>query len=115
MNKKFLISALFLSVLFITCGNDGTIDDDENEITLTENNYFYEGELYSQHLTTEVEELDETIAELEDIIENQQGDENTQAQLDEAIQLRDNIKVEIAAIPSTQARIILPPRPPCPV
>lgn len=115
MNKKIQLSALFLSVLFISCGNDDDNDNNDNEITFTENNYFYEGELYSQYLTNEVEELDETIAELEDIIENQQGTEETQAQLDEAIQLRDNINIEIEAVPSTEARIILPPRPPCPV
>lgn len=113
MNKKLQLSALFLSVLFIACGNDD--DNNENKITLTENNYFYEGELYSQYLTIEIEELDETIAELEDIIENQQGDEDTQAQLDEAIQLRANIKAEVADIVSIKVGGIIPPMPPCPV
>lgn len=113
MNKKLQLSVLFLSILFIACGNDD--DNNEKEVTITENNYFYEGELYSQHLTNKVEELDETIAELEDIIENQQGDENTQEQLDEAVQLRDNLKVEIADIVSIKGGGIIPPMPPCPV
>lgn len=113
MNKKIL-STLILSVLFFACGDDG-FNEDENEITFKENNYFYEGELYSQYLTSEIEELDETIAELEDIIENQQGDENTQEELDEAIQLRDNIKIEIADIVSIKVGGIIPPMPPCPV
>lgn len=83
MTKNLQLLSLFLSALLIVCGNNFGNNDNENEIALTE-------------------ERHETMAELEDIIENQHEDGATQARLNQAIL-------------SKQIRIIIPPMPPCPV
>ncbi|MCW5516894.1 hypothetical protein [Muriicola sp. Z0-33] len=84
------------------------------EIKITDNNYVYEGEIYQLYLSSELLAVDTTIQELEAIINNNQGNEETQAALEEAIENKEAINVKLAGIPDIVALGIVPPRPPCP-
>ncbi len=114
MNKKFLISALFLSVLFIACGNDGNTDDDngnnDNEpIVLTENNFIYEGDLQTHLLNHKIDSLDAKIDEYEGILAQEPNDTETQSELDEAIQIKDGYVETVAELNSLAALLPIPP------
>src|SRR5690606_99841 len=115
MNKKFLISVLFLSVLFIACGNDGNTDDDDNgnndnePIVLTENNFIYEGDLQTHFLNHKIDSLDVKIEEYEEILAQEPNDTETQSELDEAIQIKEGYVETVAELSSLAALLPVPP------
>ncbi len=115
MKTKLLIASTFV-LLLTACIKDYHGGGQEEEIIFTEKNYIYEGDLYRISLETEIEELDMTIQELEDIIANNQGNEKTEEQLKDANVQRNFLKEEIQSIVSLEqvGLRIPPPPPPCP-
>ncbi|MCW5516893.1 hypothetical protein [Muriicola sp. Z0-33] len=105
--------ALILCVLLSSCIKD-YLGGGKNGIELTETNYVYEGGLYQLYLTAAIDDITIVINDLEDIIKNNQGDAQTQADLDEAIEERENLSGELQDIIDIVARGIVPPPPPCP-
>ncbi len=115
MKTKLLIVSAFV-LLLTACIKDYHGGGQEEEIIFTEKNYIYEGDLYRLALETDIEALDVTIQELEDIIANNQGDENTGQQLEEANEQRSFLTEELQSILSLEqvGLRIPPPPPPCP-
>lgn len=116
MKTKFtlLVLSLFLltSCIHDYYGGDGK----EEEIELTDENYLYEGDLYTIYLNTEIAEVETRILELEDIIGNNQASEEIKKEYEEKELLLDNLFSELNdIIDLDQVLIGRPkPRPPCP-
>jgi hypothetical protein len=113
MKTKFLI-LLILSVFIYSCDED---DNDNSEVVLTESNYIYEGDIYKQFLTDEITVVEEEIVILQDIIDNGQGDNQTQIDLGIALQQREELNTKLSDIVDLVSFGIIPfpPLPqPCP-
>ncbi|MEX0288896.1 MAG: hypothetical protein AB3N14_07270 [Flavobacteriaceae bacterium] len=106
MRSTPLLSLILVCLLLACNGKDS--------ITLTEDNYVYEGELYHLYLSGELEAVNTTIGELEAIIANNQGDEQTEIALQQALENKASLSNELAGIPDIAGFDIVPPRPPCP-
>lgn len=110
MNKKLQLSALFLSVLFLACGNDDDNSNNDNEpIVLTENNFIYEGDLQTLFLTHKIDSLDVKIEEYEEILAQEPNDTETQSELDEAIQIKEGYVGSVAELNALAARLPVTP------
>ncbi|MEX0272849.1 MAG: hypothetical protein AB3N16_00550 [Flavobacteriaceae bacterium] len=115
---KTPLKLFFLPVFFaltISCVHDYHGGNGQ-DIEFTETNYVYEGHLYQIHLKAEIKALDIEIKELEDILANGQGDNNTQQELAKAYEQRDFLNKELQGIIDLeQVGLKLPkPKPPCP-
>lgn len=108
MKTKILLLILITMFTF-SCDDENS--QNEN-IELTDNNYIYEGDLYKQYLNDELAIVENEITQLQEIIDNGQGDNQTQIDLDEAIQERENIITNIDSIISLVTFGIIPPPPP---
>ncbi|MBD0852552.1 hypothetical protein [Maribacter arenosus] len=113
--KTKLLFGVLLTFLVSSCikdfhGHGG------HDINFTEKNYVYEGDLYSIYLDDEIEILDIKIQELEDIINNNQGDQNTQTDLEAAKEQRIMLNDELQGVFSLEqvGLRLPPPPPPCP-
>ena len=108
MKTKFLI-VLLLSVFIFACEED---DNQNNEVVLTNSNYIYEGDIYKQYLNDELTAVEEEIIILQDIIDNGQGDNQTQIDLNAAQQERNNLIENINSIIDLVSFGVIPPLPP---
>ncbi|MEX0288895.1 MAG: hypothetical protein AB3N14_07265 [Flavobacteriaceae bacterium] len=111
MKTKTLL-ILFAFVLTSSCIKDYI--GKKNKIEITENNYVYEGEIYSLYLTLALEEVEEEIQTLQDIIDNNQGDTQTEEDLAAAQEQQAYLNNELVNVIDLVSRGIVPPRPPCP-
>jgi len=113
--KTKLLFGVLLTFLVSSCIKD-FYGHGGHDINFTEKNYVYEGDLYSIYLDDEIEILDIKIQELEDIIYNNQGDQNTQNDLVAATEQRNMLNDELQGIVSLEqvGLRLPPPPPPCP-
>ena len=107
---------LLCSFIFLSACNKG--DDDHGQVILTNTNFVYEADLHKIYLDSTIVQVSATIDSLQGIIDNNQGDEQTQMLLDEKRQQRSELKSERESIidPSQYALKIIgpiPPLPPC--
>jgi hypothetical protein len=115
MKTKPIIIIAFAALLMTSCIKD-YLGQGEDKIKFTSNNYLYEGSLYSLYLYDEIETLDNKIQELNDIINNNQGDENTKKDLVAASEQRQILNKDLQGIISLEqvGLRLPPPPPPCP-
>ncbi|WP_394750106.1 hypothetical protein [Spongiimicrobium salis] len=86
-----------------------------HNLNLTTTNYIYEGELYQAYLNAEILMVEETIDELQGILDNNQGNAQTEADLAANLEKKSSLNNELAGIPGLVSFSIVPPKPPCPV
>lgn len=115
MKTKPILIIAFAALLMTSCIKDH-IGHGGLDINFTEKNYVYEGDLYRIYLDDEIEILDIKIQELEDIIYNNQGDQNTQNDLEAATEQRNMLNDELQGVFSLEqvGLRLPPPPPPCP-
>ncbi len=115
MKTKPIIIIAFAALLMTSCIKD-YLGQGDDKIKFTSNNYLYEGSLYSLYLYDEIETLDNKIQELNDIINNNQGDENTKKDLVAASEQRHILNKDLQGIISLEqvGLRLPPPPPPCP-
>lgn len=115
MKTKPIIIIAFAALLMTSCIKD-YLGQGDDKIKFTSNNYLYEGSLYSLYLYDEIETLDKKIQELNDIINNNQGDENTKKDLVAASEQRQILNKDLQGIISLEqvGLRLPPPPPPCP-
>jgi len=111
--KTKLFFGIVLCVLFSSCIKN-YVGHGQDEIALTKDNYMYEGDLYAIYLNLEITKVDALISDLEKIIEDNQGNEQTVNDLESANARKATLKNEIITIPDWLFRRIPRPRPPCP-
>tara|TARA_R110001583_G_scaffold65184_2_gene188465 strand:- start:5793 stop:6404 length:612 start_codon:yes stop_codon:yes gene_type:complete len=116
MKTKLLILTVLTTLLMTSCIKDYLGEQGSENIKFTSGNYLYEGDLYSLHLNDEIETLDIKIKELNDIINNNQGDEKTKEDLAAAIEQRQALNKDLQDIISLEqvGKRFPPPPPPCP-
>ncbi|KFB00510.1 hypothetical protein IA57_08495 [Mangrovimonas yunxiaonensis] len=113
--KSFYLTILVSCFIMLSC------DDNVNEVPnteniLTEENYIYESSMYKQYLNTEISYIEEEIATLQAIIDNNEGNEETQANLEaaqEELIVLNSIIATLKPMPIGGVPIP-PPPPPCP-
>jgi hypothetical protein len=115
MKTKITLLIVLVSFSLTSCVKD-YIGHGPKKIKLTAENNMYEGDLYKTYLDTEILIVDGQIAELNEIIGNGQGTEQTQKNLDAANAHRDMLKQEssFTLLPDYLFRRIPRPQPPCP-
>lgn len=86
----------------------------KNKIQIAEDNYVYEGETYGQYLAVSLTEVEEEIQELQEIIDNNQGDGQTEEDLATAQEQQAYLSNEISNLIDVAGIGVVPPRPPCP-
>ncbi len=105
-----LFILLFTNLSFFSCN-----DDDTSQTKLTNENNLYEGDLYSWYLDDEIIKTQTNINTLQDIIENKQGTQETQMQLDEAIAYLETLNLSADTQEKTAITINRVPRRPRPI
>ena len=115
MKTKPIIIIAFAALLMGSCIKD-YMGHGGDKIKFTSDNYLYEGDLYSIYLNDKIEILDIKIQELNDIIANNQGDENTAKDLSAANEQRLILTEDLQGIISLEqvGLRLPPPPPPCP-
>ena len=113
--KSKLLLIVFSSVIISSCIKDftGTITDKE-EIEITSDNYLYEGDLYREYLTVEIQNNNTIIEALEKLSLARQLNEIEKEELNNA---KDNIlslKDDFDNIIDIVGLRIPKPKPPCP-
>jgi len=99
-----IVTVLLFFVVFTSC----------DSVKITKTNYMYEGELYAAYLNNELAVVNDQILQLQDSLDNNQGDQQTQGLLAQAIQKKDELSVDLSSIPDIVNIGIIPPKPPCP-
>lgn len=102
------------SVFLMLCFSFMLWSCQDHKVEINEENYVYEGEMYKLFLTSELQSLDATIQELEEIIADNQGNEEINAALEDAIESKQAVNTKLANIPDIVGFGIVPPPPPCP-
>ena len=114
MKAKLLIASFSL-LLLSSCIKDYI--GKKNDIEITEDNYVFEGTVYQQYLTESIEATEDEIQELQEIIDNNQGDGQTEEDLAAAQEQLAYLSNELVNTNDLVGNIvgrIVPPRPPCP-
>jgi len=113
MKTKITLLIAFLSLSITSCVKD-YIGHGQDKIVLTNDNYIYEGDLYAVYLDFEITKVDALISDLKKIIANNQGNEQTDKDLEAAIVRKGTLNNELATVPDWLFRRIPRPKPPCP-
>ena len=116
MKTKNILLMYCPLLLFISCDIISTDDDgNTDQLVLTDDNYIYEGDLRTFYLERKIDTVQIKIDSLKAVIANQQGDENTQNELEDAQMQKNNFVDEIATIPEQSLLPKIKPRPkgPC--
>ncbi|MEP2057910.1 MAG: hypothetical protein ABJJ05_08900 [Maribacter litoralis] len=113
--KSKLLLIVMCSVVLCACDKDftGTITNKE-KIELTNENYLYEGDLYREYLTVEIQNNNNIIEALEKLSLARQLDEKEKAELNKAKNNILTLKDDFENIIDIVGLRIPKPKPPCP-
>ena len=94
MKTKITLLIAFVSLSLSSCFKD-YVGHGQDEIVLTKDNYIYEGDLYAAYLDLEIIKVDAVISDLKEIIANNQGNEQTDKDLEAANDRRATLNNEV--------------------
>jgi hypothetical protein len=113
MKTKITLLIAFVSLSISSCVKD-YVGHGQDKIALTNDNYMYEGDLYAIYLDMEITKVDALISDLEKIIKSNQGNEQTDKDLEAAKARKGTLNNELVTVPDWLFRRIPKPKPPCP-
>ncbi|HEA29799.1 MAG TPA: hypothetical protein ENH91_07375 [Leeuwenhoekiella sp.] len=118
--KTKILFFLFCSFFFLQSCGSAQEEKNNGSVVLTDKNFIYEGDLRKFYLNHEIDNLEIKIKELQEIINNNQGDKDVKKQLDQLVAQKENYQTQIentADLKSLRIRarpIPIPPKPlPC--
>ncbi|WP_036151394.1 hypothetical protein [Maribacter forsetii] len=113
--KSKLLLIVMCSVVICACDKDftGTLTNKE-KIEITSENYLYEGDLYREYLTVEIQNNNNIIKALEKLSLTRQLDEKEKAELNKAKNNILTLKDDFDNILDIVGLRIPKPKPPCP-